>query len=382
MSDEVETTNGKQGRDDRDRALIDPVPKDAAFFEWLEKLFYDDPEVAHFPEVIDCRPVSGKHCEKLGPYIFKKTFAPIKASEEAVKKSVGVKKPSREKLISMSNEILFLMQKDCDESRRVQTYGVHVWHFSLGDEPYMRYLKHCKPHGRYGKMDGNGSDDDEVLTTEQRFGVQVLGHQEKMFGLYGGAFEGMLDRFDRLIERSYDRIEKQDAVIQRQAEMLERALSQEAERAEKVKWMEIKAKAADKALEFGFAVAPPMLNSLIGKPIIPNAETAESITLKNFFKTVEDGGSLTKSQADTAFGVWDENNKNLVKQGILSHSQSEILFQVGYGQRHTDELDKIMPGGPMGISKDQIAALLKIFPMEQLAPLMILFESRSKRTQS
>ena len=370
----VEPSNGRKG------VYVEPVPKDRLLFEWLEKLFYTEPENAHFPELIDCRLVSGKHNEKYGPYLKKVQFAPINVAEEALKKMPGkTRKPNREQLCSLSNELVFLMQKDCDESRRALTYGVHAWHFTTESEPYTRYVKHMKPQGRYSKENGT-SEDDDALPMSQRFEGQILGHHERMFNLVGGAFEGMMDRFDRLLDKAHERIEKQDAVIQKQNEMMERALSLQAERDEKMEWTKLKVKSVEKGLEFASSMGPPLLNSLVGKQVIPTNETPETITLKNFFRTVEEGGLLTKDQVSLAFGEWDESPEhNLLKTGVLSLEQGQILFGVAHGKIPVDALDKVLPGGQFGLSQEQAMALQKIFTIEQLAPIMLIFESRRNK---
>lgn len=359
--------------------LIEPVVKDQQLFEFLELLFYDDPEPAHFPERIEVNTVSGHHKQQLTSVVASYPFAPIGAPLEATKRGAGQGKPSREKLVILSNRILNAIQRDCDAARKAQCYGIHAWHHSRGDDPFARFLKHCDPKGKYREHASQNPDDDE-MTTEQRHSLQIMTHHEKLFSLYGGAFEGMLDRFDRLIERSYDRIEKQDAVIQRQSDMLERALSQKAEREERLEWSRLKAKGVEKALEFGIAMAPPLINQLVGKSIIPTADTAETITLKNFFKTTDQGGALTSEQAKAAFGDYDDTPEhNLVKPGILSADQAGVLYGVATGEMLPDALDKLMPGGPLGITADQAMALQQVFPLEQIAPLMLIFEARRNR---
>lgn len=378
---DTETPSDKKRRGERDRSQVEPVAKDQAFFEWLEKLFYDEPEPAHFPERLELRIVTGKHREKFGPLIKQLVFAPAKATEETIKAGAGRRKPTKEELVALSNELLFRMQKDCDESRQQVCYGVHVWHYSRGDEPYERYLKFVKPQGRYSKDEGHASDDDEEpKSLQERFGIQILGHQERLFGLYGGGFEGLLDRMDRILERQDLRIEKQDQRIEKLNEMLERALSHEAEREEKRMWAQLKIKGADRALEMATTLAPPLINQLVGKPIIPTNETAETIALKNFFKRQENGGSLTTEQSNAAFGTYDENPPHdLIKPGVLSYEQAKILLDVAECRIPPDELDKLMPGGALAVTPEQAAALAQIFSIEQLAPIMLIFESRNRR---
>ncbi|HKW48700.1 MAG TPA: hypothetical protein VJN70_14725 [Gemmatimonadaceae bacterium] len=364
-------------KEKEERAFIEPVVKDHSLFEFLELLFYDEPEPANFPERIEVNTVNGRQKEKLTSIVMSLPFAPILTSGDATKRGIPQGKPSREKLVVYSNRILHAMQRDCDESRQRQCYGVHAWHHGRGDDPYMRYLKYCEPKGRYPKEDQN-SDEDEPI--EKRHSLQMMGHHEKLFSLYGGAFEGILDRIDRVLERQDARIERQDARIEKQAEMLERALSLEAERHEKLEWSKLKAKGVEKALEFGIAMAPPLINQLVGKPVLPTNDTPETITLKNFFRTVDQGGSMTKEQAVQAFGEFDDTTHVLVRPGVLSQEQSTVLFDVATGNQPPDALDKLMPGsGPLGITQEQALALQQVFSLEQIAPLMLIFEARRNR---
>lgn len=366
-----------------DKAAVEPTPKRADFFEWLERLFYDEPESASFPEKIEVRVVSGKNYERLGPMIKQIIYGPGKEA-----------KPPRTKLVELSNEILFRCQRDCDIQRRQVVYGIHVSHFSREVDFYERWLLRCQPTGVHALEgaprgdDGSGGEDaSDASLTQTAFTTQVLGHHERMFSLYGGAFEGLLDRMDRVLERQENRIEKQDFRIEKMTEILERALSLEAERAERREWQKLKVRAAEKGLDVGLALAPPLLNHLMsrsgGTSNLPaGSETPETLTLKNFFKKVEEGGMLTKEQADAAFGVYDDKPPyNCVRPGVLSLDQARILWDVSQCKVPVDELDKLMPGGMFAISFTQVQELQTNcgLTIEQLAPLHMIFEARQKK---
>lgn len=383
--DTTEDESSKNGKKEIKKPLVEPVVTDQDLFLWLEKLFYDEPEVSHFPETIDVRLVSGKHNEKFGPFIWKKSYAPINASDEAVKKGAGTGKPTREQLVRLSNELLHHMQKDCDESTKPQTYGIHAWHFSTDSEPYTRKIRNLRPKGRYTagqngqsiRTEAEGDDEDDPL--EKRFGKKILDHGETMFRLYTEALVGLVDRYHRDKERDSQEIDNLHTRLASKSEQLERALSLELDREERRDWSKIKGEGVKKALELGSHMFYPLLSKFGG----PAAEqSAEVMTLKNFFKLAGQGGSLTDEQAAAAFGHWDEKG-TIIKDGLLSPAQCEILVRVSNGQMHPDELDKLMPGGgPLAITMEQVAGMQEIFPMEQLAPILTIFQSRASKLAS
>lgn len=380
MSDDEKVGSEKKGRGtERDRAMVEPVVVDEAFFMWLDRLFNEPPAEGQFPERLEVRIVIGKQ-RKYGPLLENIPFAPVNASAEAIKKGAGTGKPDKEKLVELSNRILHSIQRDCDETRKPTVYGIFAWHFRRGDEPYSQFLRRCEPKGRYSKNNGAEDEDDEDKSLERRFSTQILRHQETMFGLAGAAMEGMYDRQDRTIARLLDRNERLEGRVEKLVDMLERALNMEAERHERLEWAKVKVEGVRKGLDFAIQMAPPLLNQLAGKQIVPTSDTHETITLRNFFRTVEEGGAMTKEQAYAAFGEYDETpDRNLIKPGVLTPVQGEILVRVALGQMAPDELDKLMPDGPHQVTGEQAVRLQQIFSLEQIAPLMLIFESRRNK---
>ncbi len=350
--------------DARARSLVDVVPKRPDFFEWLEAAFSGETQ---FPEKIHICSISGKQGERLGPTVWQIIYAPKES------------KPSREKLVALANEILGRCQRDCDSNRRTTVYGVHLAHYAREVDFYGRYTMRLDPSPVHGRQTANGVDvDDDPVTGQERFIQQVLSHQERMFEMYGGAFEGMLDRLDRIVERQDRRIESQDARIAAQADQLERALSMEADRAERREWAKLKVAGVGKALDFGLALAPPLLNQLVGKPVIPTSTSAESLTLQNFFK------GLSEEQAAVVFGVFSDNNpQEQVRPGILSVDQARLLWAVAESQVGADELDRLLPGGPLAVTQEQVMRLLSEarLSLEQIGPIQLIFDQRMKRRE-
>ena len=370
------------------KTQIEPVPKNPQFFEWLEKLFDG---TAQFPEKIETRVVSGRHNERLGPMIKQIVFSP--QAREAVKESTketktGEKgrnssKPSREELVAMSNELLYLCQRDCDQARRPTTYGVHVAHFMREVDFYERWVMFLKPQGIHAPKDGEEVDDEdgESGSPQHKYAIQKLHHDERMFNLYGGALEGLIDRQDRALEREASTNERLRSSNERLLEMVEKLQSQDHQRKMDEQWNNLKIKSVEKGLDLAIGLAPPLLNQLTGKKTIATQESAESITLKAFFKRDEDGGKLTVAQADRAFGAYDKD-MNLIKAGALSTEQAKLLWDVAHCAAPVEELDRLLPGGSLEVKQEQVIELQKIFEAEQLMPIIALIGMRLQNKMS
>ncbi len=281
----------------------------------------------------------------------------------------------------MSNEILHYTQRDCDIQRKITVYSVSAWHFSKGDDAFERFLIEQRP-GLANRNAGEPRSDDED-SIENRFSVQVLKHHESMFSLYGGGVEGLLDRFDRDKERDHneiDRLRKENSDLRSQ---LERALSLEAEREEKRAWIKLGVNAAERGLNMAENVLPVLIGKFAGNGA--SADTLETLTLKKFFKPIEQGGQLTLAQSNAAFGVYDDSPQhNLVKPGVLTLDQGKLLYEVAFGKVPFDEIDKLLPGGSLAITGEQFQRIVTEcqFSMDQILPLKIIFDGRMAKRQS
>ena len=376
--DEESNNTGKKRPTDRDKAQVDVLVSDQEFFEWLEQLFYAEPEVAHFPEKIEILVMQGTakrtfgECLKIIPFAPKKAIS-RKAAEEVGVQYMGDGKPSREKLVHLVNQLVHHMRRDCDASGKPQTYSICAWHGAMSEEPYDRLPRTYKPRGQYPKA-GDGLSDDEDMPMEKRFGIQVLDHQKQMVGLLGAGYEGMMDRYDRSHERDAAEIERLRNENQNLREQLNRALSLQIEQDERRQWLALRNKATDKALNLVESFGTPLVGKLIGK-----SEVAEVITLKNFLRSTEEGGQLTAQQAVATFGDWDNETNTLRSAGILTRPQGEIIFRVAFSQIHIDELDKLLPGGELEVTTDQFTQLQQIFSMEQIGAVGMLFKDRMQK---
>ena len=369
-----EEKDKKKLSDDRAKAQVEPVPSRLDFFEWLEKLFWQEPDQANFPEKIDVCPVSGPKFQRYHHSIMQKVWI------------AGQPKPPRAKIVEISNEILYRCQADCDIQRKRTVYSVNIWHFARDQQPYERWLLDMKP-GQAFMLNGTPRADteDEETSLSEKFSGQVLGHHAEMFKLYGGGYEALLDRFDRDKERDASEIERLRRENRELREQLERALSLEVERAERREWAKFKVGAANRAAEIGFGLAPSVLGRLLGQGSA-GSESSESLTLKPFFKPREEGGLLTPEQSDALFGVYDQErndekgNPFCIRSGLFSFAQAKLLFDVSQCKVPADDLDKLLPDGPLAISTDQFMKLQSSgLGPEVLAPLFATFEPRLKK---
>ncbi len=376
---------------DKTKNTVEPVVHDKAFFEWFESLFHGD---SHFPETVTTRVVTGKNGARLGPVVDQMTFLPQakltkedKSEKGEKSKSVGGK-PSREEMVATTNRLIFLMQRDCDQSGRSTTYSVLATHFSRNPEPYARMLFRLKPTGVHANEEGREGDepddlDDEEGSLEKKQFGQRLRHHETMFQLLGGGMEGLIDRQDRALERADAREARLQSDNMRLIEMVEKMQSSQHERTLALQWNDLKIRSVEKGLELAINIAPPLLNKLTSKTDDASSEDAiTSMTLKNFFKPVSEGGKLTDEQAKKAFGVYDETpggSKKCTEPGALTEAQTKLLWDVAWGQAPAAELDRLLPGGSMAVEPAQAFQLQQIFSTEQIAPVMMLIMMRNKQ---
>ncbi len=370
---------------EKNKSTVEPVAHDKDFFAWFEELFHGD---GHFPETVTTRVVTGKNGARLGPVVDQMTFLPQPKLTKEDKPEKGEKakggKPSKEEMVATTNRLLFLMQRDCDQARRPTTYAVLATHFSRNPEPYSRWVFRLTPKGVHANENGEPteeeSEDFDDGSTEKKYSVQKLRHNETMFQLYGGGMEGLIDRQDRALERADAREARLQAANERLLEMVEKMQSQNHQRMMDMQWNELKIESVKKGLDLAVNIAPPMLAKLTGKSDESGDDVITRNTLKNFFKTPEQGGKMTDELAKLAFGQYDNTEQRaLVKPGVLTEQQAKLLWDVAHGAAPTAELDRLLPGGPMAVSMEQAMALQQIFSTEQIAPVMMLITMRMKQ---
>ena len=228
---------------------------------------------------------------------------------------------------------------------------------------------------------GDTPDEDEDHPVEKRFGLQMLDHGERMFEMYGGANSGLLEHYRDALRESSIEISKLRTDNADLREQLERALSAREEREERRLWNALKVKGGERALDTALALMPPLVNKFLGEKVMDSKDTPETLALKPYFKVVAEGGLLSEEQREVIFGKFgDKPPFDQIAAGILSLDQGRILFQVASCEIPADELDRLLPGGDLAVTPDQLSALTSSgLSMAQLMPLQILFDDRLKK---
>jgi hypothetical protein len=373
---------------------IEPQPKNPEFFEWFETLFDG---TTQFPEKIHTCVVTGPNKERLGPVVTSTLFGPeqklskkTKVSAETAEAEVEEEqkrewfkggKPTREELVAYSNMILNRCQQMCEATRKSTVFGVHVAHFSRDDDFYERYLLRCQPKqvtkGERGEDIEEDAENLDGMSARDRYAIQALQHDERMFNMYGAGIEGLLDRQDRALEREALTNERLRLTTERQQEIIERLQSNSLEREMARDWNNLKIKSVEKGIALVTGLAPPIINQIAGRKVVPTEDTAESLTLKSFFKLESDGGTLTTEQADKAFGTRDDKPPHdVLTRGVLSPDQVTLLLDVAFCRVKPDVLDQLIEDGPLKVSMEQAMELQGIFSQEQIAPIMALLMLR------
>lgn len=377
MSDDVTTEDPKKRPKGKkpevqatptEKVHVEPVPRNMAVFEWVEQLFNGEQE---FPATIEVREGRGKGYQTNGPKLRQWTFQPTNS------------KPDREKLVKIANEMTSRMQVDCDVKQKAQVYALCAINFTRDSEPYDRAIIQFKPGQAY-RLGENGDieEEDEDASIEKRFSVQALGHNKAMFETTMEGLMGIIDRQDRTVERLLQRQDKMEERHFRMFDMLERALDLQQEREARRRKDELWTKGVEKGLELATAIAPPIVNAIAGKSVIPQPTHPDVAELQKFLRRTNDGGKLTDEQATKLFGLYKEDGE-CVQPGALTPMQISTLFRVAGGQQPQEDLDKLLPGGECEISQDQMMQLQMIFAdsMEQVLPLVFMFQARRTRRE-
>jgi hypothetical protein len=383
----------------KEKTQVEPVPKDAEFTGWVESLFDGSTQ---YPEKILTCVVTGANKERIGPVVTQTIFGPeqklskkTKVADELSEEKAEDEprewmkggKPTREQIVHYSNMLISRCQQMCDVSRKSTVFGVHVAHFSRDSDFYERYLLRMTPRGTTSRGDAKDDDDDhadnmEGMSSRDRYAIQALSHDERMFNMYGAGLEGLIDRQDRALEREAIGRERDRLELERARELIERLQSGAIERQMALDWNKLKINSVEKGIALVTGLAPPIINQLAGRKVVPTEDTPESLTLKAFFKLESEGGSLTTEQADKAFGTRDDKPPhNSLTEGVLSPDQVQVLLDVAFCRVKPDALDRLLEDGPLKVTMPQIQELQKIFSTEQITPVVALLMLRLQSKQ-
>lgn len=365
--------NGHRTEYDKSNARGDVSPADEKVFEFLDSLFVDD---KNFPESIEVRHVKGRNSDRMGDRLKKYTFST---------------KPTKERLVAITNEMVSRMKVYADILGRPTVFHIAASNPQIADGFYDRVLYKTKPTGNWkGRGDEfgmtppeeEGEDDVPFSLSYQK---AFLGHSNALFGLMGGMIEGLLDRSDRQAQFMAQQLERTQA---KNIELLEvnlKLVQADDDRKARMRRAEMWDKNIDRGLNMAWDLIPPMLTA--GKKDHagwqPGTDSSEAFTLRQFFE-IKDGddtsGKLTLEQLRIIFGDVDEANGTITKAGILSAEQGMLLAGVAKKEVNPDQLDALIEGGPLEITNEQV---MKIFaagvPPMVLAPLKMLFDVRKAK---
>ncbi len=372
MSDEFDDgpqdPKDKTKESDFDRDLkkgpLSPVNED--LFNFLDSLFDGEGE---FPEKIEVRTVKGRNKDQYGLQIWQKIY------------KSGSVKPSRERLVMLSNEIVKRIRIQTDTIQRESTFLIGAMHNGRSDDYYEIMTLSAKPSKKWAKSgEGNGDlDSDEDEPFPQKYNLAMLGHHTQLFGLVGGMIEGLIDRSDRQAAAAMNDAEKMRARYIEMMEMNMKLLQAKDERDEKMAEAKMWREQKQKGLELAWQNIPPMLASLKGPNAnagwTPGTETNEAITLRESLKTQEEGGKISQAQFEIICGKLDDNGM-LVTRGVLTPEQVQLLVRVANKEANPDALDELLPGGALAVTPEQGQMLMQSGALEALMPLKLLLEQQ------
>lgn len=375
MSDDEKPLKDKTEESDFDKDLkkgpVSPVNED--LFNFLDNLFTGEGE---FPERIELRTVTGRNKDQYGQQLWQKIF------------KSGSSKPSRERVVMFTNEIIHRARMRTDATKKECVYVIGAMHHARHDDFYEVHMLTVKPRKNWvNGENGEGAEggDDEDMPFSTRYNMQMLGHHNQWSSMVMGFMEGLVDRSDRQAAFAFSQLERLQA---RNIELLEvnmRLVQADDERHERMEKSKMWRENISKGLDMAWGILPPMLSSFKGNNAGWNAgmETSESYTLREFFKDKTDGGKLTKGEFEKIFGKLSEDGQQVLEAGVLSIPQGKLLAGIASKETSPDRLDDLLPNGPLEITKEQVMSIAESgIPIEVLAPLKMLLDVRmAKRAE-
>ena len=236
---------------EKEKVQVEPVAKKQDFFEWLEKL-YDG--TTQFPEKLLTCVVKGRYGEQLvNPPIKQIVYRPQAntkksktgdddASEENVS-GVLNGKPTREQIVKLSNLLLYLCQRDCDQHGKEMRYGIHAMHFSCDPEIYERSIVRMSPQGIHAKNGEESEDEEETddagRPVHKRYAGQALDHDERMFTLNAEMSMGSSIGNTEELERTAKELADTREDLRRERDMAEKERAQNHQRMLDLQWNEL-----------------------------------------------------------------------------------------------------------------------------------------------
>lgn len=350
-------------------------PSNEELFNFLDNLFTGEGE---FPERIDVRIVKGRNRDQYGRQV-----------KQFIFKSGSVK-PSRERVVMMTNDIVLRIRQETDVMRRETDFMIGAMHSARSDDFYEIMTLTVKPTKKWSKSGaelgiiGDDNNDDDSVPFSLSYEKAFLSHSNTQSSLMWSMIEGLVDRMERhnsLIFNQLEKVQIQNfGLIESHLHLLQAADDREEKRERSKMWRENISKAVDHA----WKLVPPVMASLKGNTDSwsEGTESPESMTLSEFFREKSSGGRLTEQEFEKIFGTTDKLSKMIVTAGILSEEQGYLLMGVAQKKVNPNALDALLPGGQCEItpvqSQDIIAAGI---PVDVLMPLKLLLDVRVAKKQ-
>jgi hypothetical protein len=355
-------------RPSRDKVQVTPEASRPDLFQFLEKLFDGADQK---PERIELRQAYGDGARKYGTVVIQKEYKANSA------------KPPREQIVSLSNELLDLAQRNCNELRKPYRYAILAKHYAKSDDYYGCFLLSMRP--KQPAMEGDdvsshGLDDEEATPDAKRrdeFIAHSLAHIKQSDendrwrqDQHATSTGDIIEKYQNLVQM----LMSQNLEMQREHRELfktaDEALSKKSERDLAAKMQDFKMGIMSDGFKFIQQMAPVVVNQLKGKTPGVGESSAESIAVTSFLQ------GLTEKQAgalfgDDASGTWTEN-------GIFTHAQAKIFSAVAQCQVAPSELDKLLDG-EHAVTETQIMKAQTIVASQQFMPLVALVLGRRQK---
>lgn len=351
----------------RDKTQVVPAPARPELFEFIERLFEGNDQK---PERIELRQAYGQGARQYGTTIIHKEFR------------ANAPKPTREQMVTMSNEFLNAAQQNCDALGKKHHYAIVARHFAKSDGYYAAYLVSMVPKQRPGDHEAylNGEEDEGATGDEKRrnalldYSLAHLkeGNENRRWeqDQFSTAIGNLFERYESIIEKSFARIEHLESRYLDFFKASEEALSKKQERELAAEREKFKMAMMQSGFEFLKQMAPVAVNQLTGKQTIPTEKTAESIAVHSFLE------GLTEQQG---VGLFGEIRDGMPAGGIFTPAQAAIFFAVAACKAPPSELDRLLDGGDHAIESEQLMKAQTVVSAQQFMPLVALVMNRKKR---